>query len=72
MDTKQICYDWDYGRASLRKPKLQEACDLITSLCHEIRRLEKEVAYQCKRQDLKEQHYDTMMVEVQNVIRKYM
>lgn len=71
IDTKQIFIEWDYGRAQIRKPKLQEACDLINELCHEVCRLKKEVEQQKKRQDIKEQTYDTMMVEIQNVVMKY-
>ena len=71
IDMNKIFIEWDYGRAQIRKPKLQEACDLINELCHEVDRLKKEVEQQKKRQDIKEQTYETMMVEIQNVVTKY-
>ena len=71
IDTKKIFIEWDYGRAQIRKPKLQEACDLINEMCHEVDRLGKEVEQQKKRQDIKERTYETMMVEIQNVVIKY-
>lgn len=71
IDTKQIFVEWDYGRAQIRKPKLQEACDLIKDLCSEVDRLKKEVEQQKKRQDVKEKTYETMIVEIQNVVMKY-
>ena len=71
IEISSISKDWDRTRAILRKPSLLEACEVIQTLCLEVEKVRKEVEYQKKRQDLKEQTYKTMMVEVQNVIQKY-
>ena len=71
MDTKKILTEWSTSAAMIRKPKLNEACDVISNLCMEVSRLEDAVEYQKKRQDIKEQQYKTMLIEVQNVVQKY-
>ena len=71
IDTSAIFKDWSATAAYIRKPKLDEACKVIESLCIEVIRLEKELVIQGNRQDIKEQTYKTMMIEVQNVIHKY-
>jgi hypothetical protein len=71
MDTKKLLTEWSTSAAMIRKPKLGEACDVISSLCMEVFKLEGEVKYQKNRQDLKEQEYKTMIIEIQNVVQKY-
>lgn len=71
MDIKKISKDWAPLSASLAKPSLNDACAVIESLCLEITKLEKEVKYQTKRQDNKEIIYKDMMIELQNVMGKY-
>tara|TARA_R110002167_G_scaffold45515_6_gene136747 strand:+ start:248 stop:466 length:219 start_codon:yes stop_codon:yes gene_type:complete len=71
MDTKEISRKWSPLAASLTKPSLNDACEVIENLCLEITRLEKEVKYQEKRQDNKEIIYKDMMIELQNVVSKY-
>lgn len=71
MDTKKILIEWSASTAMIRKPKLNEACDVISNLCMEVSRLKDAVEYQKKRQDIKEQQYKTMLIEVQNVVQKY-
>jgi hypothetical protein len=71
MDTKKILGEWSRHAAMIRRPQLVEACDVIESLCMELVKLKEEVLYQKKRQDLKEQQYKTMILEVQNIVGKY-
>jgi hypothetical protein len=71
MDTKELMRTWDNSAARLRKPKLEEACDVILDLCIELNKINKEVEYQKNRQDIKEQFYKTMMIELHNVVSKY-
>lgn len=71
MDTKEIMQAWGTSVALMRKPKLTEACDVIADLCLEVGRLKKESDYQKQRQDTKEAHYKTMIVELHNVVSKY-
>ena len=71
MDTKKVLNEWSTSAAMVRKPKLGEACEVISTLCMEVCRLEEEVKYQKNRQDLKEQEYKTMLIEIQNVVQKY-
>lgn len=72
MDTKKIMADWSPLAAQIAKPKLNEACDVISNLCLEISRLKDEVSYQKTRQDQKEITYKNMILEVQNVVSKYL
>ena len=72
MDTKKILKEWSPLAASLAKPSLNDACSVIETLGLEITRLEKEVKYQSKRQDNKELVYKDMMIELQNVIARYL
>ena len=71
MEVSEVLKEWSKNAAAMRKPMLTEACDVIESLCLEVLKLGKEVDYQKRRQDLKEQEYKTMIVEVQNVVSKY-
>ena len=71
MNTKEVLKLWSRISATTRKPTLNDACDLIESLCLEIDKQRKEVEYQKRRQDLKEQEYKTMIVEITNVVSKY-
>ena len=71
-DTGALMRDWSTQSAMIRKPKLDEACTVISDLCMEVVALKREVAYQKKRQDLKEQQYKTMILEVQNVVSSYL
>ena len=71
MNTKEIAENWHYGRACITRPKMQEACDLILSMCVEIDRLNKEVEREKARQDDRDRKNKEMVNEVQNTIRKY-
>lgn len=71
MDTKEIAAEWHFDNAAIKRPKLRDACDMIVKLCVELNKQRAETAFQKRRQDLKEQHYKTMMVELQNVVNKY-
>ena len=71
MDIKKVLMEWSPLAASLAKPSLNDACAVIENLCLEITKLEKEVKYQAKRQDNKELIYKDMMIELQNVMGKY-
>ena len=71
MDITVILKEWSPTAAYLAKPSLNSACGVIEDLCMEIKKLEKELAYQTKRQDLSELKYKDMMLEVQNVVSKY-
>lgn len=71
MNTKEIAENWHYGRACITRPKMQEACDLILSMCVEINRLNKEVEREKARQDDRDRKNKEMVNEVQNTIRKY-
>ena len=71
MDIKKLLNDWSISSAMIRKPKLDEACKIIESLCMSINKLEDDLAYQKNRQNVKEQTYKTMIFEIQNVVSKY-
>jgi hypothetical protein len=71
VDTGAILKEWHSSTAVIRKPKLGEACEVIDALCMEVIRLRDELDYQSKRQDLKEQQYKTMIIEIQNVVQSY-
>ena len=70
-DIQQLMKDWELTAAMIRKPRFSDTCDLIQNLCMEIKELRKEVEYQKKRQDVEEQKYKTMLLEVQNVVTRY-
>ena len=72
MDVNSILREWSPLAARLSKPTLDDACKVIEDACMEIKRLEKELVYQSKRQDLNEIKYKDMMLEVQNVIARYL
>ena len=72
MDTGKILKEWSPVAARLSKPTLDDACKVIEDACMEIKRLERELVYQSKRQDLNEIKYKDMMIEVQNVITRYL
>ena len=71
MEAKEILKEWSISAASLRRPALAEACDVIGGLCLKVAELDKEVLYQKNRQDLKEREYKVMMMEIQNIVSKY-
>lgn len=71
MNTTEVLKQWNRVSATIRKPTLDDACDLIESLYLEIDKQRKEVEYQKRRQDLKEQEYKTMIVEITNVVQRY-
>lgn len=71
MNTKKIAENWHYWRACITRPKMQDACDLILSMCVEIDRLNKEVKQEKTRQDDRDRKNKEMVNEVQNTMRKY-
>ena len=71
MDTKKILSEWSQQSAYTIKPKLADACDVIESLCVEVVRLKKEVEYQKGAQSRRESTYKNMVLEVQNVVGRY-
>ena len=70
-DIKKIAAEWHPDAIMMEKPMLADTKQMVTDLVSHIRSLEKEVAYQKKRQDNKEQQFKTMHVEIGNVINKY-
>lgn len=71
MDTNEIMRAWNHSSALMRKPKLEEACDVIAHLCMELTRAREEVKHQKNRQYLKDETYETMMEELHNVLSNY-
>ncbi len=71
MNTKEIAQNWHFGRVCISKPKLQDACDLILSMCVEIDRLNQEIGREKMRQDDRDRKNKEMVIEVQNTVRKY-
>ncbi len=71
MDVNEILKKWSPLAARLSKPSLNDACEVIETLGLEIIRLKKEVKYQENRQNNKEIIYKDMMIELQNVVSKY-
>ena len=70
-ELKKIAEQWHPDAIMLKRPMLADTKVMVTELLAYIRHLEKEVAYEKKRQDLKEQNYKAMHIEIGNVINKY-
>ena len=71
LDTDAIFKKWGYSEMLARRPTMQECADDMGALSVLISDLRGQVEHQKKRQDLKEQQYKIMMIELHNVIQKY-
>lgn len=71
VDVDQILKEWNRTAATMRKPTLVEGCDVIETLCVEVKQLRNALASEQKRQEAEEQKYRTMLIEVQNVVTGY-
>lgn len=72
MNIEKIINDWcNPVLVKDRKPTVEEACETIMSLAGEIKRKNTVIEFERNRQNIKEQHYKTMMNELHNVISTY-
>lgn len=72
MDINEIAKEWGNPiKVRIRKPSIEEACDVVMSLILEVSKARKEAAEEKKRQDIKAQQLKIMMIELQNTINKY-
>lgn len=70
-DLDDVIKNWNETAMRINRPRLADAADIIVKLVIEIEELRKELLYQSKRQDLKEQQLKTMFVELHNVVQKH-
>ncbi len=72
MDLDKVVEDWgSHVKLQQTRPTLISASETVIDLVLEIKKLRKELEYEKKRQDIKEQHFKTMFVELHNVVNKY-
>ena len=71
MNEKELIKEWYFDNAIIRKPKLKDACDVICDLCVEVKNLRRELEFEKNSNGVKAQEYSVMMIEIQNVIQKY-
>ena len=72
MDIDSIKQDWcNPVLTRQRKPTIESACDVVTSLLVEISKINQELEKERRRQDINEQKYKTMLMEIQNTVSSY-
>lgn len=71
IDTQEIMQTWRYETALTKKPKLEEACNVIANLCLALNDARQQLSDEKKRQDFNDQRIKDMFVELENVVSKH-
>jgi seryl-tRNA synthetase len=71
-DLSDILTRWDHTRTGIKKMPFEEAAKDMECLVAEIRTLQTKLAYQEKQIECKKQEYETMHLEIGNVLHKYL
>jgi hypothetical protein len=71
VDIPDILKRWDRTRTGIKKMPFVEAEKDMNALVDEVRRLSEKVKHMEHREKCKAQEYETMHIEIGNVIRKY-
>jgi len=70
-DITDILKRWDHTARGIKKMPFRDAVIDMEKLVAEVHRLEREVDRWKKQAEYKKQEYETMHIEIGNVIRKY-